>query len=450
MDSPIAGFLRAYAASDTARFHMPGHKGRGPLGCEALDITEIQGADSLYEADGIIAQSEKNAAALFGAGRTLYSTEGSSQCIRAMLHLALQNRPRGSAPVILAARNVHKAFVYAAALLDFQPVWLWPEEANSLLQCPVSAAQVAAALDTMAAPPAAVYLTSPDYLGGMADVQAIAQVCHSRNTVLLVDNAHGAYMRFLRPSLHPMDQGADLCCDSAHKTLPVLTGGAYLHISQNAPKAFSAKARQAMALFGSTSPSYLTLASLDLCNQSLAGNYPARLAEMTERLYQLRRRLTGRGWHVEDTDPLRLTLTAPAGETGQSLARRLREKAIECEYADEEHLVLMLTPDNTPEEQARLEQALGFATAPPKEQISLSQARGEQVMPLRQALFAPQETVAADQSLGRICGAPTVSCPPAVPIAVSGERIGPEALTLFEHYGVEWVDVVIENENRSF
>ena len=444
MDSPIADFLRSYAASDTTRFHMPGHKGRGPLGCETLDITEIQGADSLYEADGIIARSEQNAAALFGTGRTLYSTEGSSQCIRAMLHLALQNRPKGAAPVILAVRNVHKAFVYAAALLDFTPVWLWPEEENSLLQCPVSAPQVAAALDAMEAPPAAVYLTSPDYLGGMADIEAIAKVCHSHGTVLLVDNAHGAYLRFLRPSRHPMDQGADLCCDSAHKTLPVLTGGAYLHIGKNAPAAFGEKARQAMALFGSTSPSYLTLASLDLCNQSLAGDYPARLAEMAEQLHQLRRRLKDRGWQVEAADPLRLCLTAPAGETGLTLARRLRESAMECEYADEEHLVLMLTPDNRPEELARLERTLGYATTPPKEKAPLPQARGEQAMPVRQALFAPQETVAAEASLGRICGAPTVSCPPAVPIAVSGERIGPEALTLFAHYEVEWVDVVKE------
>ena len=445
MESPIADFLRSYAASHTARFHMPGHKGRGPLGCEALDITEIQGADSLYEADGIIAQSERNAAVLFGTGRTLYSTEGSSQCIRAMLHLALQNRPKGAAPMILAARNVHKAFVYAAALLDFTPGWLWPEGEESLLQCPVSAAQVAAALDAMEAPPAAVYLTSPDYLGGMADIQAIAKVCHSHGTVLLVDNAHGAYLRFLRPSRHPMDQGADLCCDSAHKTLPVLTGGAYLHIGKNAPAAFGEKARQAMALFGSTSPSYLTLASLDLCNQSLAGDYPARLSEMAERLTQLRCRLKDRGWQLEDTDPLRLTLAAPAGETGKRLAQCLREQAMECEYADEEHLVLMLTPDNTLEELTRLEQALGFAPAPPKAKSPLPQARGEQAMPVRQALFAPQETVAADRALGRVCGAPTVSCPPAVPIAVSGERIGPEALTLFAHYGVEWVDVVKEH-----
>lgn len=444
MDSPIADFLREYAASHAARFHMPGHKGSGPLGCEALDITEIQGADSLYEAAGIIAQSEKNAAALFGTGRTLYSTEGSSQCIRAMLYLTLQNRPEGTAPVILAARNVHKAFVYAAALLDFEPVWLWPEGENSLLQCPVSPAQVAAALEAMTQPPAAVYLTSPDYLGGMADVEAIARICHQRGTVLLVDNAHGAYLRFLRPSRHPMNQGADLCCDSAHKTLPVLTGGAYLHINKAAPAAFAEKARQAMALFGSTSPSYLTLASLDLCNQTLAGEYPERLGEMTERLAQLRRRLKDRGWQLAETDPLRLTLTAPAGENGLRLAGRLRENAMECEYADEEHLVLMLTPDNSRSEFARLEQVLGFAPAPPKKQKPLPQARGEQAMPVRQALFAPQETVAAVQALGRVCGAPTVSCPPAVPIAVSGERIGRPALALFAYYGITHVDVVKE------
>ena len=96
------------------RFHMPGHKGAGFLGCEGFDITEVSGADELYEAEGIIAESEENAASLFGSRRTCYSTEGSSQCIRAMLRLSMLRRPDG---VILAARNVHKAFVYGAALL---------------------------------------------------------------------------------------------------------------------------------------------------------------------------------------------------------------------------------------------------------------------------------------------------------------------------------------------
>ena len=222
METPIADFVRRYADSGMVRAHVPGHKGKSLLGCEALDITEIRGADSLYEADGIIRRSESCAGELFGSGRTVYSTEGSSQCIRAMLYLALicGNGSR----TIVAARNVHRAFLYAAALLDFEIVWLWPEQSTSLCSCPVSPDALERTLTELPAPPAAVYLTSPDYLGGMADISALAEVCRKHSTPLAVDNAHGAYLRFLEPSRHPLDLGAALCCDSAHKTLPVLTG----------------------------------------------------------------------------------------------------------------------------------------------------------------------------------------------------------------------------------
>ena len=444
METPIYDFLRRYDSGRVTRFHMPGHKGRVFLGCENLDLTEVRGADALYEAEGIIAQSEANAMALFGTRRTLYSTEGSSQCIRAMLYLALMNRPAGAKPVVVAARNVHKAFVYAAALLDFEVVWLWPEKSRSLCGCPVSADTLERTLAALEAPPAAVYLTSPDYLGGMANIAEIAEICHRYHTLLAVDNAHGAYLRFLSPSQHPMDLGADLCCDSAHKTLSVLTGGAYLHIGKRAPAALAEQAKAAMALFGSTSPSYLTMASLDLCNRYLAGGYETRLAEMTACLERVRLRLREKGWQLEESDPLRLTVRAPEGMTGQQLAERLRERNIECEYADRDHLVLMLTPENTPEELDELVAALGETHLLRADGAALPLARGEQVCSIRQALFAPHEMVPAEQALGRVCGAPTVSCPPAIPIAVSGERIGPEAMTLFRYYGVEAVDVLVE------
>ena len=217
METPIFDFLKRYDADGTARFHMPGHKGNSFLGCEHLDITEVKGADALYEADGIIAESEKTATELFGTRRTCYSTEGSSQCIRAMLYLALTNRSAGAAPVIVAARNVHKAFVYAAALLDFEIVWLWPEESHSLCGCPVSPENLEKTLVSLSAPPAAVYLTSPDYLGGMADIPALAAVAHQHGTILAIDNAHGAYLHFLPAAMHPLDLGADICCDSAHR-----------------------------------------------------------------------------------------------------------------------------------------------------------------------------------------------------------------------------------------
>lgn len=438
MNTPVADFVQRYAKAGTARLHMPGHKGRCFLGCEPWDITEIHGADALYEAEGILAESEANAAALFGSQRTCYSTEGSSQCIRAMLYLAVA---ASGSHTVVAARNVHRAFVSAAALLDLEIRWLWPEESRSLCGCPISPAQLEETLNSLPEPPAAVYLTSPDYLGGMAEIPALAQVCHQHGTLLLVDNAHGAYLRFLQPSLHPLDLGADLCCDSAHKTLPVLTGGAYLHLSLTAPAQLAPLAKSALGLFGSTSPSYLTLASLDLCNRYLAEGYPQRLAEAVERLAELRERLTAAGWRVEPSDPLRVTVAAPRGVTGQELAGQLRRQGVECEYADRDFLVLMATPENTPEELAQAAAALGQCPGeanPPQ----LPLARGERACSIRQAAFAPRETVDAAHSLGRVCGLPTVGCPPAIPIAVSGERITPEALALFAYYGIEQVEVL--------
>lgn len=438
MNTPVADFVQRYAKAGTARLHMPGHKGRCFLGCEPWDITEIHGADALYEAEGILAESEQNAAALFGSQRTCYSTEGSSQCIRAMLYLAVA---ASDSHTVVAARNVHRAFVSAAALLDLEIRWLWPEESRSLCGCPISPAQLEETLHSLPEPPAAVYLTSPDYLGGMAEIPALAQVCHQHGTLLLVDNAHGAYLRFLQPSLHPLDLGADLCCDSAHKTLPVLTGGAYLHLSPTAPAQLASLAKSALGLFGSTSPSYLTLASLDLCNRYLAEGYPQRLAEAVKRLAKLRERLTAAGWRVEPSDPLRVTVAAPRGVTGQELAGQLRRQGAECEYADRDFLVLMATPENTPEELAQAAAALGQCPGeanPPQ----LPLARGERACSIRQAAFAPRETVDAAHSLGRVCGLPTVGCPPAIPIAVSGERITPEALALFAYYGIEQVEVL--------
>ncbi len=438
MNTPVADFVQRYAKAGTARLHMPGHKGRCFLGCEPWDITEIHGADALYEAEGILAESEQNAAALFGSQRTCYSTEGSSQCIRAMLYLAVA---ASGSHTVVAARNVHRAFVSAAALLDLEIRWLWPEESRSLCGCPISPAQLEETLHSLPEPPAAVYLTSPDYLGGMAEIPALAQVCHQHGTLLLVDNAHGAYLRFLQPSLHPLDLGADLCCDSSHKTLPVLTGGAYLHLSPTAPAQLGPLAKSALGLFGSTSPSYLTLASLDLCNRYLAEGYPQRLAEAVERLAELREKLTAAGWRVEPSDPLRVTVAAPRGVTGQELAGQLRRQGVECEYADRDFLVLMATPENTPEELAHAAAALGQCPGeanPPQ----LPLARGERACSIRQAAFAPRETVDAAHSLGRVCGLPTVGCPPAIPIAVSGERITPEALALFAYYGIEQVEVL--------
>ena len=445
MNTPIADFVRAYAASGCARLHMPGHKGRPFLGCEALDVTEIAGADELYGAAGIIAESEQNAGALFGSGRTFYAAEGSSQCVRAMLALAVWSAPPGRRPVVLAARNAHKSLLCAAALLDFDVAWLWPESpGQSLCACPVSPAALERALEETR--PAAVYVTSPDYLGGTCDVAALAEVSHRRGVPLLVDNAHGAYLRFLSPSRHPMDLGADLCCDSAHKTLPVLTGGAYLHVGRGAPAFFGENGRRALALFGSTSPSYLILQSLDLCNQYLASSYPENLDYTVGFLSELRGFLAGEGWRFIGDEPLKLTLDSrPMGFTGQEISRHLVSHGIHPEYADPDYLVLMPAPETPPESLELLLSALSaLAPRPPLAGPDLELSPPPRAMTLRQALFAPTEVLPLEAATGRVLAGLSASCPPAVAPAVPGEVLTGNVMDIYRYYGIESVSVVKE------
>ena len=471
MTTPIVDFVRSYAKSGTSRLHMPGHKGQKLLGFEEADITEIKGADELYEAEGIIAESEANATKLFGTAHTYYSTEGSSQCIRAMLCLALQAAPAGQRPVLLAARNAHKALLYAAALLDFDIEWLWPapEAAGALCSCPVTAGQLEQALERLSGQgrtPFGVYVTSPDYLGGMQDIAALSKVCDAHGVPLLVDNAHGAYLNFLvGGSKHPMALGAAMCCDSGHKTLPVLTGGAYLHLGLKAPVQDETAVRNALALFGSTSPSYLILQSLDRCNRYLSEGYPLRLYSCCGQLTRLRRVLNEAAaaagsklsLAVDDPaqEPMKLTLDAAAlGCTGTALADALRRAQLECEYADPRYVVLMFTPENPAQDYDRLEEAVAAICAalpgvpecpePEGDTFTALAAEAEPVCSVRVAVFAPQQTIPAAEALGRVCAMPTVSCPPAIPIVVSGERVGPAAIELFARYHVETVAVIRE------
>ena len=447
MNTPICDFAREYAAGVPTRLHMPGHKGVSLLGMEALDITEVEGADVLYDADGIIRQSEENAAALFGAARTLYSAEGSSLAIRAMLHLTvLHAAVTGRRPIIAAGRNAHKTFVTAAALLDMTVEWLYPQDTVSAVACPLTADDLERQLASMAEKPVAVYITSPDYLGNTVDVAALADVCHQQGILLLVDNAHGAYLRFLPQDRHPLTLGADACCDSAHKTLPVLTGGGYLHISHQAPALFCQQAELALSLFASTSPSYLILQSLDAANRYLAQGYRERLAAFTARLAALKARLTEAGYPLVGDEPLKVTVAPkPYGYTGQQLAQLLRGEGIVCEFADPDHLVLMFTPENGEETLCRLEAVLTAipACTPLAERMPPLPVPLRRMSP-RAALCAVSRELPVADCVGRVLATPTVSCPPAVPILVGGEEIDEAALRVFAYYGISTCRVIEE------
>ena len=325
---------------------MPGHKGKKYGG----DITEIHGADVLYSSKGIIAESQKNAAEMFGSYRTFYSAEGSTLAIKAMLALVTEGKEKRR---ILAGRNAHKAFIYGCVLLDIIPEWIFPDTFYDICTCEITPENVEKALKKCNELPCAVYITSPDYLGVQTDILGISKVCEKFGVPLLVDNAHGAYTAFLEESEHPLHLGADMCCDSAHKTLPVLTGGAYLHVSEKG-KRFADGGESALSLFASTSPSYLILSSLDECNAYLESDYRKELKETVTLVEKAKKKLLKTGYRIIGTEKTKITLSAAEyGYTGFEIEEILRKKGIYCEHADQKHIVFMVTPQNEKEDLAQ-------------------------------------------------------------------------------------------------
>lgn len=436
-------FLQQYNASGVSRFHMPAHKGNFPLYAglplSRLDITEVQGADSLYESDGVIAETEARLAAVYGSRETLLSAGGNTLCIQAMLSLAA--RPGGR---VVCTRNLHVSAVNAMALLGLEPVFVYPDRdrAGGL---PGTASPAAYARALSGAPDAcAVYLTTPDYFGVRSDVAGIAAVCRARGVPLLVDNAHGAHLRFLSPDRHPLPLGASLCADSAHKTLPVFTGGAYLHIGD--PSFDRAAAKDAMALFGSTSPSYLTMLSLDACASYLETGARRDFAALCQTVADLEALAVSKGFSLPagDRDPTRLSLgTLSAGCTGEQFAQHLRAHGIEPEYTARGWVVLLPSPFNTPADFDRLRRALeAFVPAQPLPCPAPEALHPARVMTLREAVLAPCELLPVAQCEGRVAACAKSPCPPGVPLVMPGEKITGKLKNLLADYGLNALKVV--------
>lgn len=443
MNTPIYDFLREYSGS-AVRAHMPGHHGRIPFGelekfsdMYKYDVTEIHGADSLFEADGIIRESEKNTAELYGCGDTIFSAGGSTNCIQAMLYaMKLENRR------VFAVRNVHRAFLNACALLDIDVTWIMPDYTNGILSGIIRPDDIEAFLSETEN--ACLYVTSPDYTGRLADIPTLAEICHRHGAILIVDNAHGAHLHFFRKSLHPMANGADMCCDSAHKMLPALTGAAMLHMADGK---YRDTLKQAMSMFASTSPSYLIMMSLDLCNKYIAEKIRRDIDVGIYHIHKLRKRLSHRVIFAE-SEPFHITINAAkSGYNGNELAQLLREYGVECEYADNDTVILLMSPLCSENDYSQLSDALS-AVIERAERMTCTHGNApifmlpEKKMTIREAVFSPCEEIPVDKAEGRICASVKVPCPPAIPIAASGEIINKNCIEIFKNYSISKIIVV--------
>lgn len=407
MTGPLRKAVDAYTAAGRARFHMPGHKGTGGL---SDDITEVEGCDSLYEAAGPILRLEKEMACFYGAGASLLSAGGATLCIQGMLALC------GAGAKVIAGRGLHRSALNAMVLLDQEPVWVYPAHAG-WFRGAYPPEEIASALESNP-DAAAVYLTSPDYFGGMSDLRTIGAICRAHGKPLLVDNAHGAHLKLLGE--HPMDCGASMCADSLHKTLPAMTGGAALHLADGSR---AEEARRLMALFGSTSPSYPIMLS---CERALFWARDQDFSETAAWFARIGALAEARGLLLPKgrRDPAKLTLGFGHCMDDGSFGGYLRKAGIEPEYIGGGVCVLMGNSLNSQEDYIRLEKALAaFVPAKAKRQPPQPPPHLEKAMPLRTAAFSTNVEIPVQYAVGRIAARESSPCPPGIPVVMCGERI---------------------------
>lgn len=440
MATPLFDGIRKYADKGVSSFHTPGHSGNAAfldrVLTSALDLTELPETASLYDGNDIIAESEALMAQLFGAAKTLYSGGGCTLCIQTMLRLCARDGGK-----IIAGRTIHKSAVNAMALLGLEPVWLYPEmNAGEGFSGRITPQSVEKALRENS-DVCAVYITTPDYFGVVSDIEGIARVAKKYSVPLLVDNAHGSHLIYF--NMHPIQRGADMSACSLHKTLPVLTGGAVLNIANGR---YADLAKQAMADFGSTSPSFLTLASIDLCAEWMKNEGRAefeRLALVNEVMTNMalkRGALTAQG----ECDPTRLCInTAPLGMSGDMTYRYFRDRMVEPEMHDGSKTVFILSPFNDDDDLERLYTAieeLEQVASPIAEDSRLF--RPTAALSLRQAFMAEKVVLPIDKAVGAIAGQSVCSCPPGVPPVMAGEIIDKDTARLLKDYGFEYLNVV--------
>ncbi len=432
MPTPLYDALKEYAQKNPARFHMPGHKGKflpAPelAGLASIDLTELLPTGNLYEAGEPFDSAQRLWAELFGFDFCQFLTGGSTMGIHTGLALCA-----GPGEKALVDRGCHRAVFNALAMLDLEPVWLerpWLDSEN--LIGPISPEQVEKMLDRHP-DIKTVCITSPTYAGVLSDVEAISQIVHARGGTLFVDGAHGAHLPFL--GVDPF-RGADAAAVSAHKTLPAMGQSALLFVNGVDPD----RVRRTASIFGSSSPSYPMLVSMDLARDWLLGEGRWEYRRTACRVFEFRQAFPS----LKDglsLDPCRLTLKV---KDGPAFARVLEERGIFPEMDDGGHVVLICSAQDSDGDLYRLEGAL----------VELRERMGdcapipapplpERVSSPRAALFAPGELRTLRDCEGEVSACQIAPYPPGVPVVAPGERITKKELAYLEKIGYNMLSEV--------
>ncbi len=444
MNAPLYNTLKEYYAKGTVPFHMPGHKlGKGlpeefRSSLAAFDATEIPGLDNLHHSTGVIMQAQKAAARAFGAERTFFLVNGSTCGIYAMISSICK---QGDS--LIVARDCHKSVIAGMLLAGVKPVYILPEfDSRFGIATAITAEELEKAL--LANPEAAgVLLTRPSYYGICCDIEKAASIVHSHNKLLAVDEAHGAHLKFHDAlPMCAMDAGADICVQSAHKTLPALTQGAYLHVKSD--RIDMEKLEYSLSLYQTSSPSYILMASLDIARDMMEREGHALLEGILNSIKKSKAdSFKNEAFTLIDhnsiakfkTDPTRIAVnTGGAGLTGYKAERELLHTYhLQVEMSDLFNIVCIATVADTPDTISYLfdclEKLCSSCTGsfnPMDGLLKPNTFINSQQMEFREVIQAESEWIALDKAAGRISKGIIAPYPPGIPAVCPGEVISPE------------------------
>ena len=444
-DLPIISFITSHADKKTVSFHMPGHKGSAiyrkygyteflekMMDC---DITEIIGADNLFQTEGILATAQEEYAKLYGVKRAYMLVNGTSGGVIAAIMASV---PKGGKLVM--ARNSHKAIYNALLLADIQPVYAYPEMIEEYgISGEITAEEISRCLEEN--PDAsAVILPSPNYYGICSDIEKIAEIVHAKGKILIVDQAHGAHLKFFSDCgfadmpKSAEEQGADVAVNSIHKTLASFTQSAALTFNSDRLDHYTLEDK--LQMIQSTSPSYILMGSLDINADIIKNHKEEAFTAWHDALvyfYEEAEKIPGLGViRNEKLDFTKINLDMSAyGLSGSQLEHLLMEKGIYAELTTGNILMCMTGIGNTKEDMEKLltalkEIAASYPLAEGKKQTppAVLEARFELC-----AVPAKKERVPLEMGAGRICASSIIPYPPGIPFICPGERITEEVIT---------------------
>ncbi|MEC1649239.1 aminotransferase class I/II-fold pyridoxal phosphate-dependent enzyme [Bacillus halotolerans] len=446
MNTPLYHALIQHARRNSHSFHVPGHHNGDVFFDEAktiynplltIDLTELSGLDDLHHPSGVIKEAQDLVSQLYGSAESFFLVNGTT-----VGNLAMILSVCDPGDTILIQRNCHKSVFHAVDLAGAEPVYLAPD-IDEIMHVPTHVS-----LDTIkealkAYPNAkGLVLTNPTYYGHSADLTEIISEAHQYGIPVLVDEAHGAHFVLGEPfPASALQMGADIVVQSAHKTLPAMTMGSYLHLNSN--RIERNRVADYLNRLQSSSPSYPIMASLDLARAYVQHMIEEqKLSDVLQHIQLIKQTFDSLAYAeaVEPanqritTDPLKLTIRSKCGHSGFTLQKIFERVNIFTELADGNQVLLVLPLGGkrriTAETIKKIDQEIEKT---PSDQMNVSAEWGAQpitVMPYSKKVLntLQKEYVGFDKAAGRLNAEDVIPYPPGIPMIMAGERITRESV----------------------